>query len=181
MPANPSGPASEDGVWASAREAAPVCFDAAGLDWMKGWMARKKPLMKRDAFVWMLQGDCSRLAADPNSIATTSLCPYTAASHSRRLRFLARWGGPAPPDLLAYWFPSFCRDRRLGLRQHGPVCHLKGGGGPGSVDRVGAAPDDVPKGTPANPPPPLTLPLPRLSPLPRGPSLSLRPLRTQRP
>ena len=34
----------------------------------------------------------SALAADPNSIATISLCPYTAASHPR-LRFLERGGG----------------------------------------------------------------------------------------
>ncbi|EOD17516.1 hypothetical protein EMIHUDRAFT_458976 [Emiliania huxleyi CCMP1516] len=32
---------------------------------MKGWMARKKPLMKRDAFVWMLQGDLGFDNTDP--------------------------------------------------------------------------------------------------------------------
>jgi len=68
MSANPQGKkawADPKAGWASAREAAPVCFDAAGLDWMKGWMARKKPLMKRDAFVWMLQGDVGFDNTDP--------------------------------------------------------------------------------------------------------------------
>ena len=57
MPANPRGMSDPDNGWLSAHEAMPVCFDAAGLDWMEGWMSQSKPVMKRDSYVWMLAGD----------------------------------------------------------------------------------------------------------------------------
>ena len=47
------GSAAPDFLAASAT----ICFDAAGLDWMEGWMSQSKPVMKRDSYVWMLAGD----------------------------------------------------------------------------------------------------------------------------
>ena len=65
MPSNPKGPKDAANGWADAQEAAPLCFDDAGLDWMKGWMTGSKPVMKRDAFVWMLAGDTGFDNFDP--------------------------------------------------------------------------------------------------------------------
>lgn len=57
MPANPRGPAHKSNGWKDAHEAMPLCFDAAGMDWMQAWMTGTVPQMKRSAFVWMKHGD----------------------------------------------------------------------------------------------------------------------------
>eukprot|EP00966_Prymnesium_polylepis_P115307 2665340-Prymnesium_polylepis.1 len=54
-PGDPRGPYSPQG-WASAHEAMAGCFDAAGADWIRGFKTHTKPIMERDALLWMLNG-----------------------------------------------------------------------------------------------------------------------------
>jgi len=43
--------------WKDAHDAMPVCGDAEGFKWMAAALNGTKPDIKRDAFLWMLQGD----------------------------------------------------------------------------------------------------------------------------
>ena len=43
--------------WKNPHEAMAVCHDDEGMKWMMAYMKGKKPEMKRDSFMWMLNGD----------------------------------------------------------------------------------------------------------------------------
>ena len=45
------------GGWKSAHQAMAVCHDDEGMKWMMAYMTGKKPVMTRDSFMWMLNGD----------------------------------------------------------------------------------------------------------------------------
>lgn len=68
MPANPRGMSDPEHGWVDAHEAMPVCFDSAGFAWMTGWMTNTKPVMERDAYVWMLHGDMGEDNTSPKTM-----------------------------------------------------------------------------------------------------------------
>ena len=45
------------GGWKNAHQAMAVCHDDEGMKWMMAYMSGTKPIMNRDSYMWMLNGD----------------------------------------------------------------------------------------------------------------------------
>jgi hypothetical protein len=57
IPSNPNGPSGKNGTWASAHDAAPLCADDEGFQWIQAYLEGTENTASRDVIMYMLQGD----------------------------------------------------------------------------------------------------------------------------